>query len=56
MENLWDDYFLNDTQKTFEDIVKEGVEPSRDSDERLRKNIRESMEKNAEIWEELARA
>lgn len=49
------DPMLCDTQKTFDDIVSESIEPLKNTDEWLRENIRKSMWENADIWLELAK-
>jgi len=48
-------YISNSNVKTFEDIMEEGPELVKLSDEWLRRNIRENMEKNADFWSELAK-
>lgn len=51
-ENL---YISNSNVKTFEDIMDEGPVLIKRNDDWLRRNIRESMKKNANIWSELAK-
>jgi hypothetical protein len=42
-------YISNSNAKTFEDIMNEA------NDDWLRRNIRDSMQRNADIWSELAK-
>ena len=48
-------YISSSNDKTFEDVIDEGSRMARHQEERLRRNIRESMEKNADFWAELAK-
>jgi hypothetical protein len=48
-------YISSSNNKTFEDVIDEGSRLARHQEERLRMNIRESMEKNADFWAELAK-
>ncbi len=48
-------YICNSNSRTFDEVMTEGPEPDRLSDEWLTRNIRESMEKNADFWSELAK-
>ena len=52
VENL---YTTNSSARTFEDVMSEMPELGIGSEEWLRRNIRESMEKNADIWSQLAK-
>lgn len=47
-------YTTNSNAKTFEDVMRETPELALGSEDWLRRNTRESIEKNADIWAELA--
>jgi len=46
-------YISNSNAKTFEDVMNE--ELLRWNDDWLRRNIRDSLQRNADIWSELAK-
>jgi len=48
-------YISNSNVKTFEEIMDEGPVLVKRNDDWLRRNIRESMGKNADVWSELAK-
>lgn len=48
-------YISNSNVKTFDDIMDEGPVLVKRNDNWLRKNIRDSMQRNADIWSELAK-
>jgi hypothetical protein len=48
-------YISNSNAKTFEDVMNEAPELLRRNDDWLRRNIRDSLQRNADIWSELAK-
>ena len=48
-------YISNSNAKTFEDVMNEASELLRRNDDWLRRNIRDSLQRNADIWTELAK-
>lgn len=48
-------YTTNSNARTFEDVMAETPELGIGNEEWLRRNIKESLEKNADIWSELAK-
>ncbi len=52
VENL---YISNSNVKTFDDVMDEGPVLVKRNDDWLKRNIRDSMQRNADIWSELAK-